>query len=45
LRAKEVRIQSDRQLQISVDGEKGTVLPIKVQCIHPGIKMFMEKTE
>jgi len=41
LRSKEVRIQSDRQLQISVDGEKGTVLPIKVQCIHPGIKLFI----
>ncbi len=40
LRAREARIQSDKQLQISVDGEKGTVLPIKVQCIHPGIKMF-----
>ncbi len=41
LRVKEARIQSDRQLQISVDGEKGTVLPIKVQCIHPGLKMFI----
>lgn len=44
LRAKEVRIQCSRQLQISVDGEKGTVLPIKVQCIHPGIKMFIQET-
>lgn len=43
LRAKDVRIQSDRQLQISVDGEKGTVLPIKVQCIHPGIRMFLSQ--
>lgn len=42
LRAKEARIQSDKQLQISVDGEKGTVLPIKVKCIHPGIRLFME---
>jgi YegS/Rv2252/BmrU family lipid kinase len=41
LRSKEVRIQSDRQLQISVDGEKGTILPIKVQCIHPGIRLFI----
>lgn len=41
-RAREVKIQSDRPLQISVDGEKGTVLPIKVQCIHPGVRLFVK---
>ena len=43
LRAKEVRIQSNSQLQISVDGEQGTILPIKVQCIHPGIRLFVSQ--
>ena len=43
LRAKEVRIQTDKKIQISVDGEKGTLLPIKVQCIHPGIRLFLQE--
>lgn len=42
LRAKEVRIQSQKKIQISVDGEQGTILPIKVQCIHPGIRLFVD---
>lgn len=40
LRAKEVRIQSDKNIQITVDGERGSLLPIKVQCIHPGIRFI-----
>lgn len=43
LRAREARVQSDRPLQISVDGEKGTILPIKVRCVHPGIRLFVRE--
>lgn len=43
IRAKEIRIQSNKQVQINVDGESGTLLPIHVKCIHPGIKLYVNE--
>ncbi len=43
LRARECRIQADKQVQITVDGEKGTCLPVRVRCVHPGLQIFMKK--
>lgn len=42
LRAKEAKIQSDKKISITVDGEKGTILPIKVNCVHPGMRLFVK---
>jgi len=43
LRAKEALIRSDQEIQITVDGEKGTCLPIKVRCIHRGLRLFVNE--
>lgn len=43
LRAKEVRLQSDKKIRINVDGEMGTILPVKVHCVHPGLRLFIRK--
>lgn len=43
IRAKECKIQSDKKVQICVDGELGTLLPIHVQCIHPGMRLFVSE--
>jgi YegS/Rv2252/BmrU family lipid kinase len=45
IRAKECRIQSEKQVQICVDGESGTLLPIHVKCIHPAVKLFVNKID
>ncbi len=41
IRAKECRLQADKKIQTSVDGEKGSDLPIRVHCVHPGIRLFV----
>jgi len=41
LRAKEALIRSDQEIQITVDGEKGTCLPVKVRCIPHGLRLFV----
>ncbi|HEY8500626.1 MAG TPA: YegS/Rv2252/BmrU family lipid kinase [Clostridia bacterium] len=41
LRAGECRLESDKKIQISVDGEQGPFLPLHVRCIQPGIRLFV----
>ena len=41
LRAGECRLESDKKIQICIDGEQGPFLPIDVRCIHPGLKIFV----
>ncbi|NLY19263.1 MAG: YegS/Rv2252/BmrU family lipid kinase [Clostridiaceae bacterium] len=41
IQAKDLKIQSDKQVQINVDGESGTLLPLHVKCVHPGLKLFV----
>lgn len=45
IQAKECNIQSDKQVQINVDGESGTLLPIHVKCVHPGLKLFVNENK
>ncbi len=41
LRAGECRLESDKKMQICVDGEQGPFLPLHVRCIQPGIRFFV----
>jgi len=41
LRAAECNLKSDKQIQVSIDGEQGPFLPIEVRCIHPGLRFFV----
>jgi len=43
IQAKDFKIQSDKKVQINVDGESGTLLPIHVKCIHPALKIFINE--
>jgi diacylglycerol kinase (ATP) len=40
IHTKEAKIQSTKEISITVDGEKGTILPIKVHCVHSAIRLF-----